>query len=237
MLIMVDGIDGSGKSTVMDTWKNYLAAEGNALFDLKEYWQKTGHYPSYSELKSYDFIFSCEPTYAPVGKAIREELIKNGRQYPARAIAEAYSLDRLILYNKIIIPALRDKKCIIQDRGVSTSLAYQPASDPKLTPKILSQLDGNALALKHRPDYLVLLSIDATEAARRLSKRTAKQDNVIFERLPFQKKLAKVFASPAYRSLFTKRGTTIVTLPAEKKVGIMKKSSVKLLQTFLIRHS
>ena len=177
---MLDGIDGSGKSTIIEIWKNYLAEQGNAIFDLKEYWKKNGSYPDYNELKSYDFIFSGEPTYVGIGQVIREELIKKGSNYPPLAIAGAYALDRLILYNKIIIPALKNGKCVIQDRGVSTSLCYQPITEPALTVKKLSVLPGNDLALKHRPDHLVLLSIDAKTALKRLEKRVTKQDNVIF---------------------------------------------------------
>jgi thymidylate kinase len=76
MFIMIDGIDGSGKSTVVQGWKDYLNSQGNTIFDLKEYWQKEGCYPPYSELRSYDFIISGEPTYVGVGKAIREHLIR-----------------------------------------------------------------------------------------------------------------------------------------------------------------
>jgi dTMP kinase len=233
MFIMLDGIDGSGKSTVIQTWKEYLANQGNTIFDLTDCWKERGEYPDFSELTKYDFIFTSEPTYVGIGKTIREELIKNGSAYPARAIAEAYSLDRLVLYTKIIIPALRDGKCVIQDRGVSTSLCYQPLMDKKITVKFLENLPGNALALKHRPDHLVLLSIDPGLAAQRLQKRTGKQDNVIFERTAFQKKIAAVFRSSTYQKLFTKRGTKIHYLPAEEKIGIMKKDSVALLSKLL----
>ena len=233
MLIMIDGIDGSGKSTVVEAWKKKLTTEGNPWFDLKAHWQKTGGYPAYSELKAYDFIFSCEPTYAGIGKVIRDELIKSGRSYPAKSIAESYALDRLILYEKIIIPALTDNKCVVEDRGISTSLAYQPLSDKHLTPTVLAKLDGNKLALKYRPDHLVLLTIDATIAAERLVKRTTKQDDVIFERLPFQKKLARVFASSAYRSLFSKRGTKVHYLPAQEEIGIMQSSANELFDKLL----
>lgn len=227
---MLDGIDGSGKSTVIAAWKKYLANEGNAIFDLTDCWKERGAYPEYSELKKYDFIFSSEPSYVGIGKTIREELIKNGSSYPPRAVAEAYSLDRLILYTKIIIPALREGKYVIQDRGVSTSLAYQPLTDKKLTAKVLVTLPGNSLALKHRPDHLILLSIDPGLAAARLKKRTGKQDNVIFERLAFQKKIANVFASSAYQNLFKQRGTHLHYLPADDKIDIMNKQAIDLIQ-------
>ena len=234
MFIMLDGIDGSGKSTIIETWKDYLASEGNTIFDLKNYWLKKGAYPTSAELKTCDFIFSGEPTYAGVGKVIREELIKKGTNYSPRSIAEAYALDRLVLYRKIILPALALGKCIIQDRGVSTSLAYQPMNDPSLTPKILSSLEGNALALKYRPDHLVLLRVNPESAFKRIMARTHKQDNVIFERLNFQKKLAKLFASRGYAQLFKKHGSQVHYLPANDKLAIIKSQAIVLLKKILI---
>lgn len=233
MFIIVDSIDGGGKSTIIDTWKEALVKQGNAVFDLKKYMQETGHYPELSELKGYDFIFSAEPTYVGVGAVIRQELIKNGTVYPVEAIAEAYSLDRLILYTKIHIPLLKDGKCIIQDRSISTSLAYQSLSDPKFTMKKISALPGNKLALKHRPDYLILVKTSAEEAARRLNLRTGKKDDVIFENLPFLKKSAKQFASAELKSIFTKRSTKVISLNGNQKIDIMRREANKLLNKLL----
>lgn len=230
MLIMIDGIDSSGKSTIVAAWKEYLAAQGNALFDLKDYWKKNGRHPEFSELKAYDFIFSAEPTHVGIGKVIREELIKNGTSYPGKAIAEAYSLDRLILYHKLIIPALAEGKCVIQDRGVSTSLCYQPLTDASITPAWLAALPGNALALEHRPDHLILLTVDAERAMKRLAARYEKQDNAIFEKLDFQKKAAEIFASPEFRQLFAAHGTEVHYLPVDQELAIIKEQAITLLQ-------
>lgn len=228
MFIMLDGIDGSGKSTILEVWKNYLTAQGNAVFDLKHYWQTQKKYPPYQELRSYDFIFSCEPTYAPVGELIRKELVRDGADYPLLAIAEAYSLDRLILYQQIIIPLLEEDKCVIQDRGVSSSLAYQTVSG-EFTLEEIADLPGNKLALQHRPDFLVLARVKPETAMQRLAARTTKKDNVIFEKLEFQTKLAEIFESPNFQNMFLKRGAKIFNLPAEEKIDIMEKETVKLL--------
>lgn len=233
MFIMLDGIDGCGKSTIIQAWKDYLTAQGNAIFDLKKYWQETGHYPELSELKNYTFVFSCEPTYTGVGNVIRQELVKNGSHYPARAVAEAFSLDRLVLYTKLIIPLLKNDCCVIQDRGVSSSLAYQSTQNPELTLKLLSSLTGNQLALKYRPDHLVLLDLKPEEAIKRLGKRTGKKDDAIFERLSFLKKLYKQYHSSAFKNIFTKHGAKIHLLPTNVKIDIMNQQAINLLKTIL----
>jgi dTMP kinase len=228
MLIMIDGIDGSGKSTVVQAFKEYLANEGNAIFDLKNYWKEQGRYPELSEIKSYDFIFSCEPTRVGIGQVIRDELIKQGNNYPTRAIAEAFSLDRLVLYNKIIIPLLLTEKTIIQDRGISTSLAYQPSKTLSL--KNIKNLVGNKLALKYRPDHLILLDIDPKLALQRLDNRNKKKDNAIFEQLNYQKKNAKKFKSKEFQNIFLKQKTCIHYLPTDENIDIMKVKVIKLFK-------
>jgi thymidylate kinase len=233
MFIMIDGIDGSGKSTDVQAWKDYLTAQGNAVFDLKHYWQTTGKYPELDEIKSYDFIFSCEPTYTGVGKVIREELVQKGKNYPHGAIVEAFSLDRLVLYNKIIIPLLASGKIVIQDRGVSTSLAYQSLQNEEFNFAKIAQFPGNKLALANRPDHLVIAKISAELAAARISARFDKNDNAIFEKLDFLKKTTEVFYSDEYQKLFTDRGTQIHYLNAESEIGIMKQEAVDLLKKLL----
>lgn len=233
MFIMIDGIDGSGKSTIIQVWKDFLAGQGNAIFDLKHYWQTSGKYPELHEMKSYDFIFSCEPTYTGVGKVIREELVRNGANYPPRAVVEAFSLDRLILYNKIIIPLLADGKAVIQDRGISTSLVYQSLQNKKFTFKKIAEFPGNKLALENRPNHLVVAKISAEKAMSRISGRFDKNDNVIFEKLDFLKKAGEIFYSSRYKKIFTAKGANVHYLNAEAEFDIMKQEATKLLQQIL----
>lgn len=233
MFIMLDGIDGSGKSTVISAWKEYLIQQGNAIFDLRNYWQSTGKYPDLEETRSYDFIFSCEPTFAGMGKVIREELIRNGTNYPAQAIAEAYSLDRLILYNKIHLPLIKNGKVIIQDRGVCTSLAYQTAQQQGLNFANVSELPGNKLALENRPDHLIIMKMNPETGAKRIKQRLDKQDDSIFEKIEFMKKLSEIYYSEEYQNIFTSRGTNIHFLNAELEIDIMKREAISLLENLL----
>ncbi len=230
---MIDGIDGSGKSTVMSAWKKYLSDQDKNIFDLKNYLKEKDHYLETRELFNCDIIFSAEPTYTGVGKVIREELINTSTSYPPKAVAEAFSLDRLVLYTKIIIPLLKKNKTIIQDRGVSSSLAYQPLTNQEVTTNFVANLPGNQLALKNRPDYLILVDCDAQVSFDRLHSRTDKQDNAIFERMEFLEKLATRYLDKNYQKLFTDQGTKILHLNGNEKIGIMNEQAVSLLKTIL----
>jgi dTMP kinase len=230
--IMIDGIDGSGKSTIVKAWKEYLTKEANALFDMREFWLKEGRYPTFHEVKPYDFIFTSEPTYVGIGKVLREELINKDLHYPEKAIAHAFSLDRIVLYNKIIIPALKDSKIIISDRGVSTSLCYQSLSG-NISTKELCEMVGNSLALEHAPEHLIIVKIDAKDALSRLSKRNEKQDNAVFENLDFQSKAAELFYSEEFKELFAAHGTQVHYLPGNLEIDIMKAKATELLKSIL----
>ncbi len=230
---MIDGLDGSGKSTNVNAIKEYLSASGNEIFDLRKYWMENNRHPDIGELKSYNYIFSCEPTYGPMGKIIREELINKNKNYPPSAIAHAYSLDRLILYNNLIIPLLEQNKCIIQDRGVSTSLAYQPAHSKTLTINDVASLPGNSLALKYRPDHLILADINPKIAIERIGGRTEKQDEAVFEKIELLEKIYYVFNSAEYKKTFESRGTIIHRLSSEQKIDIMKQEAVNLFKKLI----
>lgn len=230
---MVDGIDGSGKSTIIETWKKTLQDQGNTIFDLKQYLKENDRYPELSEFAAYDFIFSAEPTYTGAGKILREELASTHNNYSPETIAEAFSVDRMILYTKALIPALNRGQIIIQDRGLSTSLCYQPCQNPLLTIEKLAAYSGNRLAATYRPDHLVLVDIDPSQAYHRLTARNEKQDNVIFEKLDFMKQAAEKFNGNDFKNFFLGLGTQIDHLQGEAEIDIMKQEAVTLLKKLL----
>lgn len=232
MLIMLDGTEGGGKSTIIETWKNYLAEQDKSIFDLRKYWKEVGQHPNYSEVKAYDFIFGYEPTGVGVGSVVRNELIQKDNNYPPQAIADGYSLDRLIFYTKIVIPALADGKCVILDRGITTSIAYQSMQEGLDMEKVAG-LVGNKLALEHHPDHLVIADISPEKAMDRLNKRTDKKDDAIFEKLDFMKKLDKQYHSQDYQNFLKKYGIKIHYLSTDLEIDIMKQGAINLLETLL----
>ncbi|MBU0661219.1 hypothetical protein KKG22_03495 [Patescibacteria group bacterium] len=234
MFIIIDGIDGSGKSTVLDTWGNTLESLGKKVFHLKKYWQEHKAHPTATELMDYDVIMSAEPTHAWIGKAIREEMIQDGNDYNMHDIASAYALDRLVLYKRLILPLRKAGKLIIQDRSVSTSLCYQPLASDNITMEEIAKIPGNAFALKHPPDHFVIANVSPEEAMKRLSLRTEKEDNAIFEKEQFLKKAQARFLDKTYQTYFKKHGTHIHLLDCNQKIAIMKETSITLLNHLLL---
>lgn len=237
MFIILDGIDGSGKSTIMSTWAELLSSQGKKIFSLKSYWQEYHTHPTAEDLGGYDVILSAEPTSVWVGAAIRQEMIRHKYQYGARSIAAAYAIDRLILYKRILVPLIVDGKLVIQDRGVSTSLCYQPLQDTSISMRDVAALEGNTYALDHAPHHLVIADLPAERAIERLHGRDEKQDNALFEQKNFLGKARKQFLHADYQKFFISRTTRIHTLNTDVPVDIMKRDAIQLLLTINPTHS
>ena len=204
MFVIVDGIDGCGKGTIADALAATRRAEGARVFDLREFAKREHRLPEPTEVADYDVIISAEPTHTWIGSAIREELIRdNGRSYSAHATAEAYALDRLILYRRVLLPAREAGKDIIQERSVTSSIVYQPVQAEPIELDTLLQLEGNAFAIAHPPDLCIIVSTDPPRAVQRLQLRRAKQDAAIFEKLPILQKLHERYHAPWFRDLLT----------------------------------
>ncbi len=232
MFIMVDGIDGAGKSTVIDTWIDFLQNKNAPILSLRTFWKTHGRHPTPEEFKPHTVIISAEPTFVGIGKKIREEMIVSGTPYTPRQIAEAYAEDRKILYAAVIVPALQKNLLVIQDRGVSTSLCYQPLHHTDLTPEVIANIPGNAFALTHAPNHLILVDIEPAIAISRLLERQ-KQDRALFEKESFLIKARQRFLSHSYQELFRSRGTHIHILNGGVPLAIMKEEALRLLKHIL----
>ncbi|MBI4135909.1 hypothetical protein HY477_04225 [Candidatus Uhrbacteria bacterium] len=231
-LIVFDGLDGSGKTTVLKAAVNFLR-KGKKVFDLVAWSKKHHALPETAEFSGYDVILSAEPTHAWIGAAIRNEIIRDGQGYSGRDAAAAFALDRQILYTRCIIPALKMGKLIVQDRCVSSSIAYQPIQkNPAPLTHVLS-LAGNRLALKYPPHTLIIASCPAKVAFSRLHGRVSKRDNAVFEKLVFMKKLSARFHAPWYKKFWEKRGTQVIYLNTNQPLNAVTSSTTTLLRKIL----
>jgi len=125
--VMVDGPDGSGKGVIVNALKKWAEQKQLKVFDLRDYCMENNRFPEPEEINDFDAIVSGEMSYCWVGRALRKEIVrKNNRNYSITSTAHAFSLDREILYKMVIIPALKQGKYVFQERGVISSIVYQP---------------------------------------------------------------------------------------------------------------
>ncbi len=206
--LVVDGIAGSGKSTLLKSIKEEYRHEGARIFDLKEWCAKNRGIPTIADVKDADILFTYEPTGSWIGEAIRLEMSQTENPYSAISLAQAFSLDRLILYNRLILPARAKGIPIIQDRSVTSSLVYQTTMEDAMPLDSLLALPGNDLAMLNAPNHLILTDLDPTIAVSRASKRKELSKGV-FQELELLQQIDDAFKSPWFEKLITDSGTEI----------------------------
>ena len=232
VFIVVDGLTGSGKSTILAAAKQWVKAQGLTVFDLADWSISHNAPPTFQNVSKADVLFTFEPTKQWIGSAIREELTRTDKPYTGIESAHAFALDRLIQYRRLIIPALAANKIIIQDRSVSSAIAIQPILQNGPTLETLLAMSGNALALQHPPTDIILTNIEPEEAAKRL-KRRAHEAKGVYELLDVLQQQNGRFQADWFAHIFTERGTTIHHINAAVPIEEMRSVATSLIKQIL----
>jgi len=232
--VMVDGLDGSGKGVIINALRKWAEEKQLKILDLKEYCKENNRLPEPEEITNFDVLISCEMTDCWIGCALREEIVRdNKRNYSITSTAHAFSLDREILYKRVIIPALKQGKYVFQERGVISSIVYQPVQGNISLTEIM-RLPGNKLAIQNAPNLLIISQVAPETVMHRLSQRE-KQDKAIFEEINFQRKLEQRYNSQWLKNLFENHGSKIVYLNTNfpKTFEETEKETIKIWNDFL----
>ncbi len=212
--IMIDGIAGSGKSTLIRAAQTWSRERGLRVFDLAAWSKDHAEPPRFEDIAEHDVYFTFEPTRTWIGSAIRFELSRTDVPYSGTSLAHAFALDRELMYRRLVLPALAAGKTVIQERGVCTSVAYQPLMPDAPELEDILVLPGNALALSRAPDHLILARLDPAVAIERLRERD-EESRGVFADVELLRRVSERFSSDWFRSLFQSRGTTIHDLPTD----------------------
>lgn len=240
--VMIEGIDGSGKSTVLKACREWAEERGTVFFDAVSFMEQEQRLPTLEDLGPANGLLCAEPTFCWIGRAIREEIIAKHlppphaegvteARYSGWETAQAFALDRLVLFRRLIIPFLHNhpERIIFQDRGLGSSLAYQPLQDTSLDTERLLDLPGNAQTIAFNPTMLLLIRTEAAAAMARLAQRTDKQDEVIFEEPDFQSKLVQRFLSDDVLGPFKRTGTIVGEIDGNQAIDQVALSVKALL--------
>lgn len=146
MLITLEGIDGSGKSTLYAGLKDRLA-------DL-------------------DPLFTREPGSPYLGDAVRRAIAENGDPMVEAALFVA---DHAVHLAGVVRPALREGRLVISDRYSDSRFAYQEVSLADVHPDPHGWLEAVHAGWSIRPDMTILLVLPVGIAVSRLVGRTAQE--------------------------------------------------------------
>jgi len=142
MFIAIEGIDGSGKSTVITRLRDRLVSRGFAVY------------------------ITSEPSQSPIGRLIRDWLLKpNADVAHPSVFALLFVADRVQHYYGEVKPMLDRGYLVISERYMESTLAYQGAMG--LPMDWLIELHR----FVPRPDLTIILDVPVSVAMSRLSSR------------------------------------------------------------------
>ena len=166
--IVLEGIDGCGKTTQINKLSKWLPKSGLIK-------------------KNATLTQTREPGGSILGREIREMILQNNKLNSPSVLTELllYSADRAEHISKIILPELQNGNWIISDRFSGSTLAYQ-GYGRGISIDIIKKLE-NIVCQTIRPDLTFFLEISPEESILRRKNKIA--DRIESEGLEFLKKV------------------------------------------------
>lgn len=142
LFIVMEGPDGSGKTTQINLLKEYLEEAG------------------------YECLITREPGGTVIGEEVRQ-LILNPEHKEMSPVTEMllYAASRAQLVHEVIGPALEEGKIVIGDRFVDSSIVYQGIAR-KLGISTVSAVNAPGIGI-YRPDGIFFIDLSEAEGLRR----------------------------------------------------------------------
>jgi len=170
--IVIEGIDGCGKTTQID--------------ELSKWLPKSGLINKGSKL-----ITTREPGGSLLGKKLRGLILDNNEDNKPSSLAELllYSADRAEHVSKIISPALNKNNWVISDRFSDSTLAYQ-GYGRKIDLEIIKKIESIVCQGEY-PDITFFLEISPKESI--LRRKNEIPDRIESEGIRFLEKVNEGF--------------------------------------------
>ena len=175
MFITIEGPEGSGKTTAVNT----------AVQEL--------------ERMGYQIVRTREPGGTPIAEQIRNVILdKNNTAMDQRTEALLYAASRRQHLVEKVWPALKEGKIVICDRYLDSSLAYQGGARGLGIDEVLNI---NLFATENTwPDLTLLFDIEPEEGLKRISANASREVNRLdLEKLEFHHKVRDSFLLLAKR--------------------------------------
>ena len=166
--IVIEGIDGCGKTTQIDEISKWLPSSGLMGNNAK-------------------LVKTREPGGSLLGKKLRKLILDNNEENKPSSLSELllYSADRAEHVSKIISPALENKDWVLSDRFCDSTLAYQ-GYGRDINLEIIRNIESIVCQGEH-PDLTIFLEISAKESI--LRRKNFVPDRIESEGIKFLQKV------------------------------------------------
>jgi dTMP kinase len=157
VFICIEGLDGSGKSTQA----KMLVKKLN---------------------KTRPAVYTAEPSHGKIGSFIRRQCLYGEKRLPTAVEALLFAADRLEHVKNEVVPALKERKIVVCDRYVYSSLAYQGSAGLSLD--WIETINKQA----QKPDLCVFIDVAPKTVLERLRRKKS-----VMEKLETQEKVREVY--------------------------------------------
>lgn len=164
--ISLDGIDGSGKTTHLNTIRNWFEKKGIAV------------------------LFTREPGGTPLGEKLRAMLLDKDTQVSIETEALLMFAARQQHIQDVIQPALANGICVVSDRFTDASFAYQGGGRGLPLQKI-AQLE-NWVQGDFHPQLTILLDVPLAVSIERI-ERSRDKDRFEEEKVAFFERVQQTY--------------------------------------------
>ncbi|WP_455646200.1 dTMP kinase [Methanosphaera sp.] len=176
MYIVLEGIDGAGKSTQTQLLKEWLIS------------------------KNYETKIIVEPTNSEIGQLIRKQLIKeeSTNDINQQMLALLFAADRLTLKQEIL-DSKESEKIILSDRSFYSSICYQ--NNESIDSKWVANINTHT----PQPDLTIILDLNEHDAIKRCDKEEVFENITFLEKtrknylklLETEENIIKIDATPS----------------------------------------
>ena len=203
--IVIEGIDGCGKTTQIEEIYRWLPTSGLMGEGSK-------------------LVKTREPGGSILGKKLRNLILDNNKNNKPSSLAELliYSADRAEHVSKIITPALEKRDWVISDRFTDSTLAYQ-GYGRNINLEIIKKIESIVCQGEY-PDLTFFLEISAEESV--LRRKNFVPDRMESEGIKFLQKVNEGF------KLIAKEKNWKVISAAQNINTISNEIKETLLKTF-----
>ena len=169
--LVLEGMDGSGKSTQAEALCRWLEASGHGVLHVRE------------------------PGTTVVGEALRDLLLDPCRDsWDSRTESLLFFAARRELLNQLVVPALLEGRHVICERFTPSTVAYQGHEEGMID--FILDIDANLIQPEEQPHLAVILDLTPESAFDRARSR-GEADGMEQRGLDFQRKVREGYLSYA----------------------------------------